>query len=114
MPSQVSGFSRAAIFDQGSGAVAARAGAPDAEFAFPDASAMEALSKHCLALKAAGATGVLDDIVVTLSDEIQFLTPIDSTGVLFVAASRDVTNVALLRSVAARCAQALRNEVPHL
>lgn len=112
MSPRISGFSGAAIFDQGTGAVAARLGVSSSERPFPDSSTLDALRKHTLALKAVGASSHLEDIIVTLSNEIQFLTAIDSTGVLFVSADRDLTNVAILRSVAAGCAETLRKEVP--
>jgi hypothetical protein len=107
--SEISGFIAASLVDMESGlTLGAKSLRSDFDLSIASAYNSELVKQKLKIMRALNLKSTLEDILLTLSDQIHMIKMISPSEFLYLAADRDSTNLAILRSTVARHAAGLR------
>src|SRR3954452_21950035 len=98
-----SGFIAASLVDLDSGmTLAVKSARPDFDLAAASAFNSEIVKQKNKTIRALGLNSVLEDILLTLSDQLHLIKMIGKTSFIYLAADRATTNLAIMRTSAQR------------
>ena len=105
---EIVGFIGASIVDLESGkTLAVRTTSPDFDLNAASAFESEMVRYEIKAMKALNLKSTLEDILLTLSDQIHLIKIVSDKSFIYLAADRSLTNLAIVRSTVAKHATAL-------
>lgn len=97
---EVNGFVGASVVDLTSGmALASRTARPDFDLEIASAYNSEMVKGKFRTMEALGLSSELEDMLLTLTDQLHLIKMIDNTTFMYMAAEKGKTNLALLRTV---------------
>lgn len=97
---EIPGFVAASLVDMDSGmTLAVRSNRPDFDLAVASAYNSELVKQKLKIMKALGLKTNLEDMILTLGDQIHFIKIVSPTVFIYLAADRSVTNIAIVRTV---------------
>lgn len=100
---EVPGFIAASLVDLDSGmTLAVRTNRADFDLAVASAYNSELVKQKLKIMQALNLKTTLEDMILTLGDQIHFLKVLSSTTFLYLAAERASSNIAIVRSVVAK------------
>jgi hypothetical protein len=103
------GFIAASLVDLDSGmTLAVRSNRPDFDLAVASAYNSELVKQKMKIMKALNLKTHLEDMILTLGDQIHFIKLISNTMFLYLAADRAVCNIAIVRNVVGKHTRALQ------
>jgi hypothetical protein len=106
--SEVPGFIAASMVDLDSGmTLAVKSARADFDLAAASAFNSEIVKQKQKTIKALGLKSTLEDILLTLSDQIHFIKMVTPRTFMYLAADKGGTNLALVRSVVSKHAPTL-------
>lgn len=98
--SEIPGFIAASLVDLDSGmTLAIKSTRPEFDLAVASAYNSELVKQKLKIMKALGLKTTLDDIILTLGDQIHFIKVLSPTMFIYLAAERAATNIAIVRTV---------------
>lgn len=101
--SEVPGFIAASLVDLDSGmTLAVKSARPDFDLAAASAFNSEIVKQKHKTIRALGLGSVLEDILLTLSDQLHLIKLVGTTSFVYLAAERATTNLAIMRTSVAR------------
>ncbi len=96
----IPGFIAASLVDMDSGmTLAVRSNRPDFDLGVASAYNSELVKQKLKIMKALSLKTTLDDIILTLGDQIHFIKIVSPTVFIYLAADRSATNIAIVRTV---------------
>ena len=96
----IPGFIAASLVDMDSGmTLAVRSNRSDFDLAVASAYNSELVKQKMKIMKALGLKTTLEDIILTLGDQIHFIKILSPTVFIYLAADRSATNLAIVRTV---------------
>ena len=105
----VEGFIAASLVDLESGmTLATRSARSDFDLAAASAYNSELVKQKLKLVNALGLTGTIDDMLISLTDQIHFLKLINPETFLYLAVDRKQTNLAIVRNAAIKHCAPLR------
>src|SRR3954451_24339109 len=100
---EVPGFIAASLVDLDSGmTLAVKSARPDFDLAAASAFNSEIVKQKNKTIRALGLNSVLEDILLTLSDQLHLIKMIGKSSFIYLAAYRATTNLAIMRTSAQR------------
>ncbi len=100
MAADVPGFIAASLVDMDSGmTLAVRSNRSDFDLAVASAYNSELVKQKMKIMKALGLKTTLEDMILTLGDQIHFIKIVSPTVFIYLAADRSATNLAIVRTV---------------
>lgn len=97
--SEVPGFIAASLVDLDSGmTLAVKSARPDFDLAAASAFNSEIVKQKHKTIRALGLNSVLEDILLTLSDQLHLIKMIGNSSFIYLAADRATTNLAIMRT----------------
>jgi hypothetical protein len=100
---EVPGFIAASLVDLDSGmTLAVKSARPDFDLAAASAFNSEIVKQKNKTIRALGLSSVLEDILLTLSDQLHLIKMIGNSSFIYLAADRATTNLAIMRTSAQR------------
>ena len=97
--SEVPGFIAASLVDLDSGmTLAVKSARPDFDLAAASAFNSEIVKQKHKTIRALGLSSVLEDILLTLSDQLHLIRMIGNSSFIYLAADRATTNLAIMRT----------------
>ncbi len=97
--SEVPGFIAASLVDLDSGmTLAVKSARPDFDLAAASAFNSEIVKQKNKTIRTLGLSSVLEDILLTLSDQLHLIRMIGNSSFIYLAADRSTTNLAIMRS----------------
>ena len=106
--SEVPGFIAASLVDMDSGmTLAVRSNRPDFDLAVASAYNSELVKQKQKIMKALSLKTNLEDMILTLGDQIHFIRIISPTVFVYLAADRSLTNIAIVRTIVNKYTKAL-------
>jgi hypothetical protein len=107
MSSEIPGFIAASLVDLDSGmTLAVRSTRNDFDLAVASAYNSELVKQKLKIMKALSLKTTLEDMILTLGDQIHFIKILSPTLFIYLAADRSSSNIAIVRNVVARHAKA--------
>jgi hypothetical protein len=104
----VPGFIAASLVDMDSGmTLAVRANRPDFDLAVASAYNSELVKQKLKIMKALNLKTTLEDVIITLGDQIHFIKVVSPTIFIYLAAERAQSNIAIVRNVVTKYAKAM-------
>ena len=101
--SEVPGFIAASLVDLDSGmTLAVKSARPDFDLAAASAFNSEIVKQKHKTIRALGLNSVLEDILLTLSDQLHLIKLVGQTSFVYLAAERASTNLAIMRTSVTR------------
>lgn len=101
--SEVPGFIAASLVDLDSGmTLAVKSARPDFDLAAASAFNSEIVKQKHKTIRALGLSSVLEDILLTLSDQLHLIKLVGQTSFVYLAAERAATNLAIMRTSVTR------------
>ena len=101
--SEVPGFIAASLVDLDSGmTLAVRSARPEFDLAAASAFNSEIVKQKHKTIKALGLSSTLEDILLTLSDQLHLIKIVGNGTFIYLAAERSATNLAIMRTSVAR------------
>jgi hypothetical protein len=98
--SEIPGFVAASLVDIDSGmTLAVRSNRPDFDLAVASAYNSELVKQKLKIMKALNLKTHLEDMILTLGDQIHFIKLLSPTLFIYLAADRSLTNIAIVRNV---------------
>ena len=98
--SEIPGFIAASLVDLDSGmTLAIKSTRPDFDLAVASAYNSELVKQKLKIMKALGMKTTLDDIILTLGDQIHFIKVLSPTLFIYLAADRSSSNIAIVRMI---------------
>lgn len=98
--SEVPGFIAASLVDMDSGmTLAVRSNRSDFDLAVASAYNSELVKQKNKIMKALSLKTSLEDMIITLGDQIHFIKVVSPTIFIYLAADRSATNIAIVRNV---------------
>jgi hypothetical protein len=98
--SDIPGFIAASLVDLDSGmTLAVRSNRPEFDLAVASAYNSELVKQKMKIMKALNIKTTLDDMIITLGDQIHFIKVLNSTMFIYLAADRSTANIAIVRNV---------------
>jgi hypothetical protein len=108
MESEITGFIGASVVDLESGmTLGVRTTRSDFDLTAASAYNSEIVKQKIKAMKALNLKSTLEDILLTLSDQIHLIKLVSPTSFVYLAADRSLTNLAIVRSTVNRHAVSL-------
>ncbi|HEY6328192.1 MAG TPA: hypothetical protein VI756_02565 [Blastocatellia bacterium] len=108
MESEINGFIGASVVDLESGmTLGVRSTRPDFDLTAASAYNSEIVKQKLKVMKALNLKSSLEDILLTLSDQIHLIKIVSPTSFIYLAADRSLTNLAIVRSAVAKHAATL-------
>lgn len=108
MASEIPGFIAASLVDMDSGmTLAVRAARPDFDLAVASAYNSELVKQKQKIMKALQLKTNLEDMILTLGDQIHFIKIVSPTVFIYLAADRAGANIAIVRTVVNKHAKAM-------
>ncbi len=105
----MSGFIAASLVDMESGlTLGAKSNRSDFDLGVASAYNSELVKQKLKIIRALNLKSTLEDIVLTLSDQIHIIKMVSPNVFLYLAADKDSTNLAIVRTAVAKHVQALR------
>jgi hypothetical protein len=106
---EMSGFIAASLVDMESGlTLGSKSNRNDFDLAVASAYNSELVKQKMKIIKALNLKSTLEDIVLTLSDQIHLIKMVSENVFLYLAADRDGTNLAIVRTAVLKHATSLR------
>lgn len=106
MSSEIPGFIAASLVDLDSGmTLAVRATRSDFDLAVASAYNSELVKQKLKIMKALSLKTTLEDMILTLGDQIHFIKILSPTLFIYLAADRSSSNIAIIRNVVTRYAR---------
>jgi len=103
MESEINGFIGASVVDLESGmTLGVRTTRTDFDLAAASAYNSEIVKQKLKVMKALNLKSTLEDILLTLSDQIHLIKIVSPTSFIYLAADRGLTNLAIVRSTVAK------------
>jgi hypothetical protein len=100
---EVPGFIAASLVDLDSGmTLAVKSARPDFDLAAASAFNSEIIKQKHKTIRALGLNSVLEDILLTLSDQLHLIKMVGNGSFIYLAADRATTNLAIIRTSVAR------------
>lgn len=100
---EVPGFIAASLVDLDSGmTLAVKSARPDFDLAAASAFNSEIVKQKHKTIRALGLGSVLEDILLTLSDQLHLIKLVGQTSFVYLAAERATTNLAIMRTSVTR------------
>lgn len=100
---EVPGFIAASLVDLDSGmTLAVKSARPDFDLAAASAFNSEIVKQKHKTIRALGLGSVLEDILLTLSDQLHLIKMVGNSSFVYVAAERATTNLAIMRTAVTR------------
>lgn len=100
---EVPGFIAASLVDLDSGmTLAVKSARPDFDLAAASAFNSEIIKQKHKTIRALGLSSVLEDILLTLSDQLHLIKMVGNSSFIYLAAERATTNLAIMRTSVAR------------
>lgn len=97
--SEVPGFIAASLVDLDSGmTLAVKSARPDFDLAAASAFNSEIVKQKHKTIRALGLSSSLEDILLTLSDQLHLIRMIGNSSFIYLAADRATTNLAIMRT----------------
>jgi hypothetical protein len=101
--SEVPGFIAASLVDLDSGmTLAVKSARPDFDLAAASAFNSEIVKQKHKTIRALGLNSILEDILLTLSDQLHLIKMVGNSSFIYLAAERATTNLAIMRTSVAR------------
>lgn len=101
--SEVPGFIAASLVDLDSGmTLAVKSARPDFDLAAASAFNSEVVKQKHKTIRALGLNSVLEDILLTLSDQLHLIKLVGGGSFVYLAADRATTNLAIMRTSVTR------------
>lgn len=101
--SEISGFIAASLVDLDSGlTLAVRSARPDFDLAAASAFNSEMVKQKLKTIRSLKLKSTLEDMLLTLSDQIHLIRMVGTTSFIYLAADRANTNLAIVRASVAR------------
>jgi hypothetical protein len=101
--SEVPGFIAASLVDLDSGmTLAVKSARPDFDLAAASAFNSEIVKQKQKTIRALGLNSVLEDILLTLSDQLHLMKMVGNNSFIYLAADRATTNLAIMRTAVQR------------
>lgn len=108
MESEIAGFIGASVVDLESGmTLGVRSTRSDFDLTAASAYNSEIVKQKLKVMKALNLKSTLEDILLTLSDQIHLIKIVSPTSFIYLAADRSLTNLAIVRSTVAKHAATL-------
>jgi hypothetical protein len=105
---EVPGFIAASLVDMDSGmTLAVRTSRTDFDLAVASAYNSELVKQKQKIMKALNLKTTLEDMILTLGDQIHFIKIVSPTVFVYLAADRSVANIAIVRNVVTKYAKAV-------
>jgi hypothetical protein len=106
--SDIPGFIAASLVDMDSGmTLAVRSMRPDFDLAVASAYNSELVKQKQKIMRALSLKTTLDDMIITLGDQIHFIKVVSPTVFIYLAADRSATNIAIVRTIVNKYAKAM-------
>lgn len=106
--SEVPGFIAASLVDMDSGmTLAVKSARPDFDLAAASAFNSEIVKQKQKTIRALGLSSNLEDILLTLTDQLHLIKMVGNASFIYLAADRATTNLAIMRTSVARNASGL-------
>ena len=100
---EVPGFIAASLVDLDSGmTLAVKSARPDFDLAAASAFNSEIVKQKQKTIRALGLSSVLEDILLTLTDQLHLIKMVGNSSFIYLAAERATTNLAIMRTSVAR------------
>lgn len=100
---EVPGFIAASLVDLDSGmTLAVKSARPDFDLAAASAFNSEIVKQKHKTIRALGLSSVLEDILLTLTDQLHLIKMVGNSSFIYLAAERGTTNLAIMRTSVAR------------
>ncbi|MBV8517122.1 MAG: hypothetical protein JO197_06915 [Acidobacteria bacterium] len=100
---EVPGFIAASLVDLDSGmTLAVKSARPDFDLAAASAFNSEIVKQKHKTIRALGLSSALEDILLTLSDQLHLIKLVGTGSFIYLAADRSTTNLAIMRTSVAR------------
>ena len=97
--SEVPGFIAASLVDLDSGmTLAVKSARPDFDLAAASAFNSEIVKQKHKTIRALGLSSTLEDILLTLSDQLHLIKMLGNSSFIYLAADRATTNLAIMRT----------------
>jgi len=97
--SEVPGFIAASLVDLDSGmTLAVKSARPDFDLAAASAFNSEIVKQKHKTIRALGLSSILEDILLTLSDQLHLIKMVGNSSFIYLAADRATTNLAIMRT----------------
>ena len=97
--SEVPGFIAASLVDLDSGmTLAVKSARPDFDLAAASAFNSEIVKQKHKTIRALGLSSILEDILLTLSDQLHLIKMVGNSSFIYLAAERATTNLAIMRT----------------
>ena len=101
--SEVPGFIAASLVDLDSGmTLAVKSARPDFDLAAASAFNSEIVKQKHKTIRALGLSSILEDILLTLSDQLHLIKMVGNSSFIYLAAERATTNLAIMRTSVTR------------
>ena len=105
---EIPGFIAASLVDLDSGmTIGTKSVRPDFDLSVASAYNSEIVKAKLKAIKALGLKGALEDMLLTLSDQIHLIKIVSATSFIYLAADRASANLAIVRNVVNKHASGL-------
>ena len=105
LESEISGFIAASVVDMDSGlTLGVRSSRPDFDLSAASAYNSEIVKQKLKTIKVLNLKSTLEDMLLTLSDQIHLIRLVSPTTFVYLAADRSLTNLAIVRSTVSRYA----------
>jgi hypothetical protein len=109
MSAEVPGFIAASLVDMDSGmTLAVRSNRSDFDLAVASAYNSELVKQKLKIMKALSLKTTLEDMILTLGDQIHFIKIVSPTIFIYMAADRSNTNIAIVRNVVNKYAKTVQ------
>lgn len=101
--SEVPGFIAASLVDLDSGmTLAVKSARPEFDLAAASAFNSEIVKQKHKTIRALGLSSILEDILLTLSDQLHLIKMVGNGSFIYLAADRSTTNLAIMRTSVTR------------
>ena len=108
MATEIPGFIAASLVDMDSGmTLAVRSNRPEFDLAVASAYNSELVKQKQKIMKALNLKTNLEDMILTLGDQIHFIKIVSPTVFIYLAADRSVSNIAIVRTIANKYAKGM-------
>jgi hypothetical protein len=105
LESEISGFIAASVVDMESGlTLGVRSSRPDFDLSAASAYNSEIVKQKLKTIKILNLKSTLEDMLLTLSDQIHLIKLVSPTTFIYLAADKSMTNLAIVRSTVGRYA----------
>ena len=105
LESEISGFIAASVVDMESGlTLGVRSSRPDFDLSAASAYNSEIVKQKLKTIKILNLKSTLEDMLLTLSDQIHLIKLVSPTTFIYLAADRSMTNLAIVRSTVGKYA----------